>query len=75
LEKSSKRIDTVNRINAEEFKEVKVGKKAKLLTFVKTVNIAQNMLKMPLASRYHKMTGSKISILKNRFLALCRWIA
>jgi hypothetical protein len=44
-----KEIDTtVNRISAEEFAEVKI-EKAKSSTSVKTVNIAQNMLKMPLA--------------------------
>jgi 3-mercaptopyruvate sulfurtransferase SseA len=48
--KAEKEIDTVDRITAEEFaKEVKI-EKAKSSTSVKTVNIVQNMLKMPLAS-------------------------
>jgi 3-mercaptopyruvate sulfurtransferase SseA len=47
--KAEKEIDTVDRITAEEFaEEVKIGESSS--TSVKTVNIVQNMLKMPLAS-------------------------
>jgi 3-mercaptopyruvate sulfurtransferase SseA len=48
--KAGKEIDTVDRITAEEFAEEVKIEKAKSSTSVKTVNIVQNMLKMPLAS-------------------------
>jgi hypothetical protein len=48
--KSDKEIDTIDRITAEEFsKEVKL-EKARLSMYVKTLSIAQNMLKKLLAN-------------------------
>jgi hypothetical protein len=71
---TTKEIDTIDRITAEEFsKEVEIGE-SKVIDVRKDTEYSAEHVEEAFSSQLVSMIGSKISILKNRFPALCRWI-
>jgi rhodanese-related sulfurtransferase len=72
--KSDKEIDTIDRITAEEFSKVEIGE-SKVIDVRKDTEYSAEHVEEAFSKPLPvSMIGSKISILKNRFLALCRRI-